>query len=89
MKSYQDARASVSLSACSGVAPAEQFMQNLILETFIKILRRVSNFIKVGQKYRGLCMKTKCDLFVLATLIRHKCPLGVKWYQAVRIAEML
>jgi hypothetical protein len=26
MKSYQDARSSVSLSECSGVAPAEQFM---------------------------------------------------------------
>lgn len=43
--------------------PLAEYSWNLILGTFTKMCRKIPDFVKIGQQYRALCMKTEIQLY--------------------------
>jgi isochorismate hydrolase len=72
----------------SAVSPLFKFMRNLILKSSKKVCRENKNLIKIGQKYRALCLQTNV-LFIVTGEIKspQKRSLRTKWWQIVRVAE--
>jgi len=80
LKWYQVHRPSVSMYVSAWLL-LDVFLWNLILEVYMKILRKIPYCVQIGQKYWELYMKNSIGFLLLATLKHHKSSRGLKRHQ--------